>query len=92
MAFEIIGERKFSKADVQKAVWQNILENLGTFGTAESGFAFVNFEEEKQQGILRCNHTNVEKVRASLCLFANINKEKACIHILNISGTLKGVI
>lgn len=90
LTFEIFGERAFSKTDVHKAILRNVLENLGTFGCAEADFAFMDFDEKTQTGLLKCSHTAVNRARASLCLLKAINEYKAAVRITLISGTIRG--
>lgn len=90
LTFEIVGERKFSDADIRKAILSNIFGNLGTFGAAEADFGFMRFDEKTQAGLLKCSNHSVERVRASLCLLKAINEYKAFLRITGVSGTIQG--
>ncbi len=89
LVFEVIGEQKFSKEEVSKALWKTMFSMIGTTGAAASGFWIIDFKEEEQKGMLRCNSEWLEFIRGVLCFLTEVNNKKAFIHIIRTSGTIK---
>jgi len=63
------------KSNVEKA----ILEFIGVLGLSESGLSFI------KNNVICINRKSVDKVRASLALYADK------IEVLKVSGTVKGL-
>ncbi|MEA3254497.1 MAG: Rpp14/Pop5 family protein [Candidatus Altiarchaeota archaeon] len=89
IAFELISDSRFRREEVVKAVWNTVLRFLGEYGASRTSLWIMDWNEEKQNGILKVNHNSVEEVRAALALLKDINKENCIPHVLGISGTLK---
>jgi len=49
----------------------------------------MDWNSEKQIGILKVNHRSVDDVRASLAVVKEINNLPVIFHVIGISGTLK---
>ena len=89
--FEVMGEEKFKKEDVLKAI-----NNKGQMFFGELEFSrihpwLIDFEPEGQCGILRTNNHAKEEAKAILFLVDKINNKKARITCNKVSGTIKKV-
>jgi len=91
LAFEIIGEEKFKKEHVAKALWSSVFSMIGSDGAASSSFWLIDFNKEKQKGIIRCSSEWVDIIRACLCFVTMVNNKKAFVHIIKTSGTIKKI-
>lgn len=89
LAFEIISERKFSKDDVIKAIWNSSLNFLGELGTGKTSLRLIDWDEEKQHGIIKVNHKSVNEIRAAIALIKEINSTRIIPRVKGISGTIK---
>ncbi|MEM2918598.1 MAG: Rpp14/Pop5 family protein [Candidatus Altiarchaeota archaeon] len=89
LAFEIISERKFSKEDVTKAIWNSALKFLGELGTGKTSLRLIEWNEEKQHGIIKVNHKSVDEIRAAIALIKEINSIPIIPRVLGVSGTIK---
>jgi len=91
LAFQVISEEKILLQDLINTIWHSVLNFIGEVGTSESDLRFFKdaYEENKQMGIIRCSHDNVEKVRASLALIQRIGDIKVVFKVLGISGSVK---
>jgi ribonuclease P/MRP protein subunit POP5 len=87
--FEVVSDKKFGKEDVKKAIWSILHDNIGNMGLADAEFAFIDFDEKSQKGILRCTNTRLEQVRAALALLSEINLYKAFLYIRTVAGSIK---
>jgi len=96
IAFEIISDVKFARDEIVKAVWNACLRFLGEKGASGTSLWIMDWDEEKQRGIIKVNHKAVDDVKAALALMPEIKKEdgnryKAVYRTLTVSGTLKKV-
>jgi len=89
IAFQVVGERKFSSKEGKKAIWHTSLSTLGTLGSARAKPWFIEFDEGSQTGIVRVDRRYVEELRLALTLVTNINGSKAIFKTLGVSGTIK---
>jgi ribonuclease P/MRP protein subunit POP5 len=87
--FEVVSDRKFGKEDVKKAVSSVLHENLGNMGLADAEFAFIDFDEVTQKGILRCKNKRLGEIRAALAILSEINLYKAFLYIRAVTGSIK---
>lgn len=89
LVFEIASDRKFGKEQVKRAIQAILHDSLGNMGLADAEFAFIDFDESAQKGILRCTNTKLERVRAALALLSEIDLYKAFVNIRAVTGSVK---
>ena len=91
IAFQIISEKKILTNDIFRAIWHSVLNFLGEYGTAKAGIWLLKttYVEDKQLGLIKCNHNSVEQVRASLTMIQRIGDERIIVKVLGVSGTIK---
>ncbi len=91
IVFRIISKKEFEGKDIADALWKNTLRLYGDVGTSElSLWMPLNlYDKKKKEGIIKCNHISVEKVRFSLATIKEINEEHVIIKVLGTTGTIK---
>ncbi|MFH1424164.1 MAG: Rpp14/Pop5 family protein [archaeon] len=89
LAFELITNAKFKETDVVKAMVSSILRFHGELGASYTNVWMIEFNEGKQNGIMRCSHTAVQEVVAAVTLITKIDDKDAGFNILGVSGTIK---
>ena len=91
LAFDVISEQKILLDDLINTIWHSVLNFLGEIGTSRANIKIIKdtYDNEKQSGILRCSHEDVENVRASLALVQRIGDNRIIIRVLGISGSIK---
>lgn len=91
IAFEILGEEKIEFPQLINAVWHSILNLFGEINTGLINFWLVkdSWNENKQRGLLKCNHSHVSQVRLALALIDRIGDAKVSIRTIGVSGTMK---
>jgi len=91
IVFKIISKKKFEVSEVIEAIWKNTLRLYGDVGTSElSMWIPANlYNKERKEGIVKCNHLSVEKIRFSLTTIREINEERVIIKVLGTTGTIK---
>lgn len=90
MVLEVMADDKFVKDDIVRTIWNSSVRLLGESGFSKTGLWLVEWDEGKQKGILRASHKTVPQVRASLALIKEICNKPALLHVLGVSGTIKG--
>jgi len=91
LALRVLSEQSISKRDVMDAVWNAVLQLFGEYGASQTNLTFIEYNQEKSWGIVRCSHKAVEMVRASVASVIEINGKSVAIDVLGVSGTLKAL-
>lgn len=73
------------------AVSVSLLKLFGEYGASQAELAFIEYNPELRCLILRCSHKALDMVKASIAVVTNIRGEKAALHILYVSGTLRAL-
>lgn len=91
IAFEILGEEKVEFLQLVNALWHSILNLFGEVETGSINFWLVkdSWDEDKQRGLLKCNHNHVSQVRLALALLDRIGDAKVSVRTIGVSGTMK---
>ncbi|MBU3904912.1 MAG: ribonuclease P protein component 2 [Nanoarchaeota archaeon] len=91
IAFQVMSEKKILNDDVFNGIWHSLLNFLGEYGTAKTGFWLLKttYIEDKQLGLIKCNHNYVEEVRAGLAVMQRIGDSRVIVKVLGVSGTIK---
>lgn len=89
IAFELISDSKFEEKDVARGMVNSILRFLGELGASRTNIWMLDFLPAKQRGIIRCSHTAVRDVVASITLVSKIEDKKSSFNVLGVSGTVK---
>lgn len=74
---------------LHKALVTKVNELLGVFDAANAGILPLECDEKSRQGILRMNHTAVQRVRACFVLIDSLKGTSVQITSLGTSGILK---
>ena len=89
IVFELISSTKFDRNSVVRCICNSVLDFIGEAGAGKTSLWAMDWDEEKQIGILKVNHRSVDDVRASAALMKEINNSPVIFHVLGVSGTLK---
>jgi len=89
VAFELLSDRRFSRDEVVKAIWNSLLRFLGEIVVGEMGVWVMDWSEERQRGILKTRHTSVKDLRLGLSMLSKVGDSKASVHVFGVSGTLR---
>jgi len=88
--FEIISKSRFDRNTVVRNIRNSVLNFIGESGTSRTSLWMMDWNDEKQSGIIKVNHRSVDCVRASAALIKEIDKSAVIFHVVGVSGTLKG--
>lgn len=93
VVFEIISDKKFSSAEVEKEVHQALLAFLGQLGVAKSAPMFLGeqFNKPKQRFLLKINRQYVDEAKAALTLIKKIKNNPVILKSLFVTGIIKKI-
>ncbi|MBD3304289.1 hypothetical protein GF343_04020 [Candidatus Woesearchaeota archaeon] len=92
LAFEIISKEPIKDfSDVSRAVWKALLDLSGVLGAAKAGIWLLSdkFYKDKQKGLIKVNHRNVDLLKSALCTIRQINGTDVIVRSVGLSGILK---
>ncbi len=91
LAFRICCDEKVSKGEFIAALNQESLKFFGELLSSEFRLWLMDFDETNQKGFLVLNRGYISEVISSLTLISQLKGQKASIHVLGISGTIKNL-
>jgi len=91
LVIKVEGEEPFEEQDIRDAVWSAVLQLFGEYGASRAGLFLVEYDKQKEQGVLRCSHKALTMVQASVASVAKIKDKPVALHVLRISGTLRAL-
>jgi ribonuclease P/MRP protein subunit POP5 len=93
IAFQIISEDSITYADVEQAIWNQLLDFYGEFGMSKTSMWLMKklWDDKNRIGVIRCNNNSVTKIISGLGLITRLGDVRVTIKILAVSGTLKGL-
>ncbi|MFH0860253.1 MAG: Rpp14/Pop5 family protein [Candidatus Altiarchaeota archaeon] len=80
---------RLNEKDVLHALLNATQRLLGEVQAATTSLWLIEWDENKNIGILKTNHKTVDPVRASIVTITEINKTPVLPHIIGVSGTIK---
>ena len=90
LLFEVAGG-EFSGEQVKRASYDAILSFLGEYGSSLANPKFVSYDAKRKLAVLRCTHTEADKVRAALALATKVAGVPAALRVVKVSGTIAGL-
>lgn len=91
LALKVESDRPFEDADIRQAVWSAVQRLFGEYGASQTGLFLVEYDKLRNLAVLRCSHTALPMVRASIASVTEIQNHTVAIHVLRVSGTLKAL-
>jgi hydrogenase 3 maturation protease len=86
------GKTAFNERAVSNAVWKMIFQLFGEVGASQAGLHWVKGARVTDQiPVIRCSHQAVDMVRAAVAAVTEIEGTRCAIHVIAVSGTLKGL-
>ncbi len=91
LSFQILSEGRFKEKVVEEAIMRGILTLYGMKGLSQANPQLIEYDAEEKKGILRCSHTQLRQVRASLAYITNLEGLSTSINVKRVSGTLRAL-
>lgn len=92
LSFRVNSNERFSGEEIADAIQKTVQKLYGIQGLSLVSPNLIKFDEEKQAGVVRCNHNYIRMMRASLAFITDISDHIASIHVNRVSGTLRSLI
>lgn len=94
LLLQVTSEQQFDFKTLSYALNEHLLKVLGAHFYGEEALWIIReqFNQEKQQLVLKVKSSGVDKVKAALAFGIEIDKKIYRFEIKNISGTLKGLM
>ena len=91
IAYHVISESNIEYNDLINSIWHSMLNLLGELGSSRTNAWIIKntYNEKTNIGLIRCEHNEVENVRAALGLVQRIGDSRVIIRVLGVSGTIK---
>ncbi len=91
LALKVVSEQRFDERDVMDAIWNALLKLFGEYGASQANIKLIEYDQQRNYAVVRCPHTALERVRASIASVTLINGEPVGFHVMGVSGTLKAL-
>ncbi|MEK6886734.1 MAG: Rpp14/Pop5 family protein [Nanoarchaeota archaeon] len=92
LSFEIISDNSIPVNETEKAIYDSVLNFLGTFEAGKASLMFLNDKYSNNNGVIKTNHKYTDKVRTALALIKTIDSKEVIVRTRVVSGTLKKAI
>ena len=91
LALKVATEQPLDERVVMNAIQVSVLRLFGEYGASQANIKSIKYLPEKRQFVIRCSHKMLEQVRAAIASTVEVNRQKAAVHVLNVSGTLNAL-
>ena len=91
LALRVVSEQHLDERDVIDAVWKAVFELFGEYGASRTNVSLMEYDPQRNYAVVRCSHTALERVRASIASITDINGKPAVIRVIGVSGTLRAL-
>ncbi|MFX1295546.1 MAG: Rpp14/Pop5 family protein [Promethearchaeota archaeon] len=89
LLFKIIADKRIEQQRLINAIWRQLFQLYGEFGTSQTGLWLVEYQDN--YGILRTNISSLLMVRTTLAVIHKINEKNCILFVQGISGTIESL-
>ena len=91
LALKVVSEQLVNERDVMDAVWNAVLRLFGEYGASQTNLSLMEYNPQRNFAVVRCSHTALERVRASIASITEIGGKPVVIRVMGVSGTLRAL-
>jgi len=91
LALKVETEQPVSEQEVLETVQESVLRLFGEYGASKANIKLIKYIPEINQFVFRCSHIMLDNIRAAITSTIMLNRKNVSFHVLNVSGTLKGL-
>jgi RNase P/RNase MRP subunit POP5 len=91
LAISLDGGDAYSEQEISDTLYQAVQELFGDFGVSGLRPRLIEYDEERREGIVRCNRSSTREMRAALALITEISNSDAAVRVMGTSGTIKSL-
>ena len=89
IVFDLISKTTSKEQDIVRAITGSILKMFGDIGASKTNVWLIEYDAKTKKGIVRCSHTAVQTVVASITSITKLNDSEAAFVVKGVSGTIK---
>ena len=87
--FKVESPHSVDKRYLFDAVVDSVSRLYGVKGLSEASLRLIEYEGN--EGIIRCSHLQLNRVRSAFAMISHIGGEVAAVHTIKTSGTLRSL-
>ena len=91
LAISLDSEDAYSEQEVSDALYQAVRELFGEYGVSSIRPRLIDYDDEKGEGIVRCDRSSTMEMRAALALVTAISNRDAAVRVMAASGTIRSL-
>ncbi len=91
LALRVENNQHFNERILMDAIWNAVLNLFGEYGASQTNLRLIKYYLERSYMVIHCSHLALENVRASIASITEIQGIPAVIHVIGVSGTLRGL-
>lgn len=91
LGFRILGDRNIRENEIGIAIREGVMTLYGTHGLSLADLRLIEFDEESQRGILRCDRDHLMETRAALALITHVEGCDVAVFVEKASGTIRSL-
>ena len=91
LALQVDSDGLPSQKDFMDVVWSAVTKLYGEYGASLTSLALIDCDVEKKTAVIRTSLATLDLVRTSLASITSVAGREAAVHILVVSGTIKGL-
>lgn len=81
-----------NQKEFMDAVWGAVTQLYGEHGASLTSLALIDYDVEGKTAVLRTSLVTLGVVRAALASITCLAGKEAAVHVLAVSGTIKGLL
>ncbi|MFH1125513.1 MAG: Rpp14/Pop5 family protein [Candidatus Altiarchaeota archaeon] len=89
VAFELTCNRRCTRDEVVKAIWNSVVGFLGQMKAGKMSLWVMDWSDSRQSGILKVDHKSIKDLRVGITALSRVGESEASVNVLGVSGTLK---
>ncbi|MFB6200266.1 MAG: Rpp14/Pop5 family protein [Candidatus Nanohaloarchaea archaeon] len=91
--FEINSEQELEIGEVVDSIWDAALNYMGEKNAGRANIWVIGnqFNQEKQQGVIKVRREYEDDLRAALTLIEKVNSQKCFFQTVKVSGAIKNL-
>ncbi len=91
LVFQVLSDQIPAGRAVLEAVTDSISTLFGEIGVSRLHFTPILYDEARGEGVIRCDHENVQDLRAAMAFVDHVDSQRASIIVRGVSGTLRAI-
>ncbi|NWG11202.1 ribonuclease P [Candidatus Bathyarchaeota archaeon] len=91
LGLEVETVERVGSGEFLDGVWGAVVKLYGEYGASKAGLALIDYDVDGGFAVLRVSHVCVGLMRAALASLTRVGDKSVAVHVLAVSGTIKGL-